>query len=194
MGQWQILGTDVGFGIDEWRVHASGTAKHYCRPDLHHVDLEPIKGLGAAWEIHRASESIALARDIVRMKMFLYSSRYDSARVNRVNNLFEVSLATVAAAERPVAIVSYQDSVVGFCIFLPDRQFDVVWELLKLVSSGPRMQYTFNLDFAGFLPKPAPENPEYISFEEWVAGRDYVAVGMRFRVDATVGQVTDTQF
>ena len=48
-----------------------------------------------------------------------------------------------------------------------------------MISSGAKLRYVFQLKFDGFLPRLAPNAPEFLSYGEWIAGRPHLAGDVR---------------
>ena len=128
--------------------------------------------LPASWELHRASQAAELASmvslDVRNMKRYLDAS-------------------TVKATTKPIGIVTHHERIdsndprqIGFCAFLPDDCFNDVWRLLKLFLLP--VKYWLSFQFIGFIPHPAPDDPEVISYDEWLAGRPCLIEGFGFTV------------
>jgi hypothetical protein len=100
--------------------------------------------------------------------------------------------AVVKTTIKPIGIVAHHHRLdaanprqIGFSAFLPDQYFENVWELLKLFCGAASMRYWMSFDFVGFIPHRVAENPEVLSYDDWLAGRPCLSEDFAFGLAPT---------
>lgn len=197
MGCWTIGGTRAGFHVDaEFGLRPYGEdAEHDPQPgakpdhEARFMPTPPLAGLRAEWTMYRAEDSIELARRANSIAKARLSETYGEGHANTVGRLFDDLIYKSKSAKRAFTTVSHvmADSGapgIAFAFYVPDRQFTEVCSLLRLIAGGARLRYDFTIGFDGFRPRPPAEAPpaeanEWLSHEEWVAGRPHVSGELR---------------
>lgn len=163
---WQInIDTDSGFLFDvcESGLVVTGTARHFFRPSADTgVDMSTIGNIPAKWSIYRASEAYKSAHliglDVKTMKSCLDES-------------------SVKDTHKPICTISYHGDCVWFSALLPDHYFFNAIDIFKLIAGGVQMKCWFNFEFIGFLPRQVPGEVDFVSYEDWLAGKPYLCRG-----------------
>jgi hypothetical protein len=184
MGHWTIFGTKVSFSVDEQRTCASGLAEQECAPDLHHVDMSAFAKKRAAWQMVKGKESNREFRQISENWTLLYADKFGASRAGEVAKLAEQAACIIEDGKRAVTSIycDGSESTPAFGFYVPERQFDAIFDLLKPIAAGAPMRYVFHIEFPGFMPMAVPVNAEHVSQEEWAAGRNFHAVGLKFSI------------
>jgi hypothetical protein len=146
----------LSFQVDNRGISVSGEGEQRYTNSAVSLDTREIDSLPARWTICRASdaaESAGLAGlDVRDMKRYLDPD-------------------LVKVTSKPIVVINYYDrSGVYFSVFLPDRRFFEVVEMLKFVISDSNIEYRFKFDVA-FIPRGVADHPEVIGYDDWLAGR-----------------------
>jgi hypothetical protein len=155
---WLVRGRqcELSFRVDNSGLSISGVGEQRYEYSSVILETREIDGLPARWSIWRASEAAELAGsfglDVRDMKRYL-------------------NPALVKVTSKPIVVIKYYDSSgVYFSVFLPDRRFSEVFEMLKLVIADSNLEYRFKCDFS-FIPRGVADHPEVIGYDDWLAGR-----------------------
>jgi len=177
---WYIQGNDfqLDIRVDKYGLSVSGGASQVFKSSLEtNIDMTETKTLPASWSIYQAAQAGELAGtlslDVQQMKRYL-------------------DAAMVRTTTKPIGIIAYHYRLdvsnprqIGFSVFLPDQYFENVWELLKVLSVATAMRYWMSFDFVGFIPHRVAENPEVLSYDDWLAGRPCLSEDFAFGLAPT---------
>jgi hypothetical protein len=193
MGCWTVGGTRAGFHVDaDFGLRPYGdNADHDPRPGPaeNFMPTPPLAVLRAEWAMYRAEDSIELARRTNAVAKARLGETFGEGHANTAGRLFDDLIYKSKSAKRAFTTVTHvvdENGMPGiaFAFYVPDRQFTEVCSLLRLIAAGARLRYDFTIGFEGFRPAPAAGAPpaeanEWLSHEEWVAGRPHISGDLR---------------